>query len=132
MNWDKFIKTKKINSNAGEKMQPNFVRIINEDGSKELKIDGKYNIQEQIEGHIEECMFNADKIAVNENSMLPNENQFTNIEYNARESIIERQQQHEENNILRQKDLDYIVKQIRQQEQKAKEEQEGEKGVENV
>lgn len=131
MNWDKFTKTKKTTSNAGEKMQPNFVRIINEDGSKGLKIDGKYNIQEQIEGHIEECMFNAEKIAINEDSMLPTESQFINKEYNANESIIERQQQHEQNNILRQKDLDYIVNQIRQQEQKAKEEQE-EKGVENV
>ena len=132
MNWDKFVKTKKTTSNTGEKMQPNFIRIINEDGSKALKIDGKYNIQEQIQGHIDECMFNADKIAVNQDSMLANENQFINLEYNANESIIERQQQHQENNILRQKDLEYIVNQIRQQEQKAKEKQEEEKEVENV
>lgn len=120
MNWDKFIKTKETTSNAGEKMQPNYVRVLNEDGSKGLKVDGKYNIQEQIDGHIEECMFNADKAAINGESMLPNDNQF-NKSYKATEGIIERQTQHETNNILRQRDLDYIVNQIKQQtEQKDK------------
>lgn len=128
MNWDKFIKTKDTTSNAGEKMQPNFVRVLNEDGSKGLKIDGKYNIQEQIDGHIDECMFNADKAAINGESMLPREDQFGQ-NYNARESIIERQTKHEENNIIRQRDLDYIINQLKQKTEKKEEEKEVEKNV---